>query len=223
MRLAVGGLALTAVLAGCQTNTETGALLGAGAGAAVGNLLGAAVGGSNSRTIGTLVGAGAGALIGGQIGSMLDERDREKAAEASRQALERAETERRIELAERRAAEAERRASSAERQAATAQRQADAARREAARTQPAEDAAAPAERTAAPAPTPTRTTAPRGPRPQVSWNSENNPGVGGSSTVVSQPTENCYVVREIAVVPGRGEVAQDARYCREGQGWQRVA
>jgi surface antigen len=199
-------------LGACQaTTTQQGAVIGAGGGAVVGNLVGSVVGGDNARIIGTLIGAGAGALLGGQIGSMLEERDRALAAEASERALERAEAERRIAAAEERARAAERRAANAE----TAARNAETAARN------AETAANNAARRPAPAPAPEVRRELPAQQPET-WTSDENDGVRGSATVVEAPSDNCYTVREVAFVPGQGEVAQNAQYCREGSSWRRV-
>lgn len=53
-------------VAGCATNTGTGALVGAGTGAAIGAAI------SRGHPFGTLVGAGLGALTGATIGAEVD-------------------------------------------------------------------------------------------------------------------------------------------------------
>ena len=57
---------------------------------------------------------------------------------------------------------------------------------------------------------------------RTQWTSQSGTGASGGSTVVSGGTGDCYTVREVAVVPGQGEVAQNQRYCRRGGGWQPV-
>jgi surface antigen len=73
-------LAASLTLAGCQTtNQDIGTVAGAVAGAAVGSQIGSGSG----RVIATIVGAAAGAWVGNRIGQYLDERDRERMAEAT--------------------------------------------------------------------------------------------------------------------------------------------
>lgn len=92
MRSSRGTLALLVVaplcLAACQTNEQTGGLVGAGTGALLGGVLGNAIG---HNAAGTLIGAGIGAaggyFIGSAIGRQLDERDRERAMAATQQVL----------------------------------------------------------------------------------------------------------------------------------------
>lgn len=71
LALALGGLMLLALTAGCNTTPAQdgavfGSLLGAGAGAIIGNQ-------SNRTGEGALIGAGAGALAGALIGDQVDE------------------------------------------------------------------------------------------------------------------------------------------------------
>ncbi|HET9615664.1 MAG TPA: RT0821/Lpp0805 family surface protein [Pseudolabrys sp.] len=87
-------LGLTASLAACAGNPETGTgpkentgtLLGALGGAAIGSQFGGDAGG---HVAGALIGAGVGALIGNRIGASLDEQDKRLAYEAEMNALER--------------------------------------------------------------------------------------------------------------------------------------
>lgn len=80
-------MAALPLVAGCQTNEQTGTLLGAGGGAAVGAGIGSAFGGRNGALIGALLGGAVGGFAGSQIGQQLDQRDRERAEAATRQAL----------------------------------------------------------------------------------------------------------------------------------------
>jgi surface antigen len=74
--------------AACQTNEQTGGLVGASSGALLGGLVGQAAG---HNTTSTLIGAGLGAVggyfIGTAIGRQLDEADQKRAAHATQQAL----------------------------------------------------------------------------------------------------------------------------------------
>ena len=57
------------------------------------------------------------------------------------------------------------------------------------------------------------------------WESKEGGGVSGESQVVARDTtagDNCYTVREVAVVPGEGEVAQNRTYCKGESGWEAV-
>ena len=58
--LTVSGLAALSLVIGCETHTESDALIGAGAGVTAGALIGGPVGAG----VGGAVGAGSGALIG---------------------------------------------------------------------------------------------------------------------------------------------------------------
>ena len=72
-------LALFAAPLGCETKTQSGALIGGLGGAAVG----AAIGSNNgSAGAGALIGGAAGALGGGLIGHGMDKSDEKKAKEA---------------------------------------------------------------------------------------------------------------------------------------------
>ena len=66
-------VAATAIY-GCETNEQTGQVLGGVAGAAAGTQ----VGGGSGRTIATIGGALIGAFIGGEIGNRMDEKDHEQ-------------------------------------------------------------------------------------------------------------------------------------------------
>ena|ERR1700722_17490008 len=68
-KIAFGLLCSTIVLTSCETNTGTGALVGAGGGA----IIGGAVGGWGGAAIGGAIGAGTGALIG----YSMDQHDRD--------------------------------------------------------------------------------------------------------------------------------------------------
>jgi surface antigen len=74
-------------LVGCQTNEQTGTLVGAGGGVVAGGLIGNALGGRTGAIIGAALGGVAGGFAGSQIGAKLDQRDRERAEAATRQAL----------------------------------------------------------------------------------------------------------------------------------------
>lgn len=69
MRLSPRSLSLAlALLAGCATKTQTGAVIGAAGGAAVGGAIGAATGSTaKGAIIGAVVGGAAGAVIGSQM------------------------------------------------------------------------------------------------------------------------------------------------------------
>jgi len=86
-RIFSAGLVVVPLLCGCQTQEQTGALVGGVGGAVAGGLIGRAIGGSTGAVIGTVVGGGAGLLIGSEIGRRLDAADRERAEYATRQAL----------------------------------------------------------------------------------------------------------------------------------------
>src|SRR5215475_10676674 len=82
----VAGLLMPA--AACQTNEQTGGLVGAGGGALLGGLVGEAAGHSTTSTlIGAGIGAVGGYFIGTAIGRQLDEADQKRAAHATQQAL----------------------------------------------------------------------------------------------------------------------------------------
>lgn len=52
------------------------------------------------------------------------------------------------------------------------------------------------------------------------WESDENPGVSGVSTAAAntQAGTDCYDVREVATIPGRGDVSQTSTVCyRDGQ------
>lgn len=67
-------MAVLLAVIGCETKSDTGALVGGTAGA----VLGSEIGG----TTGTLLGAAGGALLGHEVGKRLDERDRANIAGA---------------------------------------------------------------------------------------------------------------------------------------------
>ncbi len=81
-------VAVPLCLAGCQTNEQTGGLVGAGGGALFGGLLGHAIGNNTTGTlIGAALGAAGGYFIGSAIGRQLDEQDRQRALAATQEAL----------------------------------------------------------------------------------------------------------------------------------------
>lgn len=75
-----GAMLLSASMAmtGCETQEQTGQVLGGVAGAAAGSQ----VGGGSGRTIATIGGAILGAAIGGRVGSNMDERDLRQTGQA---------------------------------------------------------------------------------------------------------------------------------------------
>ncbi len=80
--------ALTVTFAtGCQTNEQTGMLMGGGLGVLGGGLIGQALGGQSGALIGAALGGLGGAFAGSAIGRDLDARDRQRAEEATRMAL----------------------------------------------------------------------------------------------------------------------------------------
>ncbi len=54
-----------------------------------------------------------------------------------------------------------------------------------------------------------------------SWVSDDNPGVSGAATAFGVG-ENCYSVQEVAVIPGKGDVRQETRYCEQDGQWVAV-
>jgi surface antigen len=75
-------------VAACQTNEQTGGLVGAGSGALLGGLIGQAAGhNATSTLIGAGIGAVGGYFVGSAIGRQLDEADQKRAAQATQQAL----------------------------------------------------------------------------------------------------------------------------------------
>ena len=207
-RVSIVVVAGALLLPGCETNEQTGALLGGVSGAAIGATVADAFGGNDqARVIAAGLGGVAGASLGGRLGAQLDERDRRQAAAATQAALD-LQAERDARLA------AEARAARAEAEAAR-QRAARAADQRAAE-QAAQEAEAARRRAAAAERERQQVTQPA----QTSWTSQSGTGARGGSTVVSGAGANCYTVREVAVVPGRGEVAQNQRYCNRGGGWQ---
>lgn len=208
-------LAAVVVLGGCETQEQSGQAIGGLTGASVGALLGDAIGGDDaSRAIGAAFGGILGASVGGSIGAKLDERDRQQAAAATQAALNlQAERDARA-AAEARAARAEADAARARAEAARARATSDAQRQAA---EQAERDAAEARRRAQQAED--RATA----QPvRTSWSSDSGTGARGGATVTSGAGDNCYTVREVAVIPGEGEVAQNQRYCKQGGRWQAV-
>lgn len=80
-RLLVGAFALVlglALIQGCATKEQTGAVLGGVAG----GVLGSQVGGGQGRTLAIIVGTLAGTMIGSTIGRYMDEQDRLRMAQS---------------------------------------------------------------------------------------------------------------------------------------------
>ena len=71
----------------CQSNEQTGGLVGAGGGAVLGGLIGQAAGHSTTSTSSAPVLALWGGIVGTAIGRQLDRADQKRAAEATHQAL----------------------------------------------------------------------------------------------------------------------------------------
>ena len=86
-RGALAALVLVPFLGGCQTQEQTGSLLGGVGGAVAGGLIGRAIGGTTGAVLGAAVGGGAGLLVGSSIGRRLDDQDRVRAEYATQQAL----------------------------------------------------------------------------------------------------------------------------------------
>jgi hypothetical protein len=80
-RKRLAGLLVVPVLflAGCANNTETGALVGAGAGGLTGAVIGSAL---HRPGLGAAIGAGAGALTGAAIGNAEDKKEAKQEAQA---------------------------------------------------------------------------------------------------------------------------------------------
>jgi surface antigen len=78
-------LALTVLVAGCETREEAGTLYGASTGALIGSTLGRGPGGHLAGMFG---GALIGGFIGNRIGKAMDDEDRRRAAEAQYWAFE---------------------------------------------------------------------------------------------------------------------------------------
>ncbi|NBC32034.1 MAG: hypothetical protein GVY13_05100 [Alphaproteobacteria bacterium] len=81
--------------AGCNTlnNQQVGTGVGGAVGATLGAVIGNELGGTTGAIIAGIGGGVLGGLIGGEIGRQLDEADRERASQATLQALERSEVE----------------------------------------------------------------------------------------------------------------------------------
>ncbi len=84
-------LALLAILtSGCATMQENPkTTIGAAGGGALGGLIAAAAGGSGAAIAASVIG---GILVGGLVGNLLDQRDKQMAAEAANRAMETAPT-----------------------------------------------------------------------------------------------------------------------------------
>lgn len=85
--VALSAIMVMPLVTACQTQEQTGALLGAGGGALAGGLIGGALGGRGGAAIGAVLGGAAGLFAGSAIGRRLDEDDRARAEAARRQAL----------------------------------------------------------------------------------------------------------------------------------------
>lgn len=78
-------VAMSAMLAGCLGNKQTGgALIGGGAGA----LIGSQIGGGRGQLVAVAIGALAGAFIGSEVGKSLDRADRLAIQQTTQHALE---------------------------------------------------------------------------------------------------------------------------------------
>jgi surface antigen len=84
---AMAALVLVPLLGGCQTQEQSGALLGGVGGAVAGGVIGHAIGGGAGTAIGAMLGGGMGLLVGSSVGRRLDEQDRQRAEYATQQAL----------------------------------------------------------------------------------------------------------------------------------------
>ena len=85
---AMAALVLVPFLGGCQTQEQSGALIGGAGGAIAGGVIGHAIGGNAGTAIGAILGGGAGMLVGSSIGRRLDDQDRQRAEYATQQALQ---------------------------------------------------------------------------------------------------------------------------------------
>lgn len=83
MKLPISTFLLAFLLFSCQTNTETGALVGGGLGATTGALI------THGSVGGALIGGAIGAVGGGLIGYSLDEQDRRNMEQESPRTLRR--------------------------------------------------------------------------------------------------------------------------------------
>ncbi len=83
----MAALIMVPFLGGCQTQEQSGALLGGVGGAVAGGVIGHAIGGNAGTAIGAVLGGGAGMLVGSSIGRRLDDQDRQRAEYATQQAL----------------------------------------------------------------------------------------------------------------------------------------
>jgi surface antigen len=86
-RLAIAALVVLPLLGGCQTQEQTGALVGTAGGAVIGGVIGHAIGGSTGTIVGATLGGAAGFFAGSAIGRRLDDQDRARAEAATQQAL----------------------------------------------------------------------------------------------------------------------------------------
>jgi surface antigen len=84
----MSALVVMPLLSACQTQEQTGALVGAGGGALAGGLIGGAIGGRGGAAIGAILGGAAGLFAGSMIGRQLDEQDRARAEAATRRVLD---------------------------------------------------------------------------------------------------------------------------------------
>ncbi len=84
---AVAALVMVPFLGGCQTQEQSGALLGGVGGALAGGVIGHAIGGNTGTAIGAMLGGATGLFVGSSIGRRLDDQDRQRAEMATQQAL----------------------------------------------------------------------------------------------------------------------------------------
>jgi hypothetical protein len=79
---AMAAILVVALLAGCATQTQTGAAVGVGVGAAVGAVAGAIFGNQKGVAIGAATGAAVGGVVGALVGQHLDQQVADRAAAA---------------------------------------------------------------------------------------------------------------------------------------------
>ncbi len=84
---ALAAFMIVPLLCGCQTQEQTGGLVGGVGGAVAGGLIGRSLGGSTGAAIGALAGGATGYFVGSAIGRRLDDQDRARAQAATQQAL----------------------------------------------------------------------------------------------------------------------------------------
>jgi hypothetical protein len=223
-------LAAALLLTGCGNGTYERALATAG-GAACG-IIGASVGSKSGRLIRGLAGAGACAVIGGALGRALDQRDQERASQATYAVLRQPlpptyyRTAYFAPVAPAPSGSSFANPPRPERPSAKSKPTAPAERGTAgsgggATEDPPAVAAAPS---SPPPAAPGRM--PGVPRaPAAQWVSDHS-GASGSSTVISaEPATaehgECRTVRETAKVSGQ-TISQDQRYCQDGDDWKLI-